>query len=156
MLLLHLILFLDLLFYHSLLLLLFIVLFRLEEVLAVVVIAWMLLLHLLRMEVVIPNFILRVSARFPRARQRRLQSLLGDVEVLLIFLRVHAEVFGIEKDLFLGRFIVFIELFIKNFITLGDKEVSRAAVHTGRYRYLLPSIVVVLLVILTRGTDTLP
>ena len=68
LLLLHLILLLDLLFQFGFLLLFDLGLASIEVVLSIVVIAWMLSLHLLCVEVVVPDLILRVLAWLPRAR----------------------------------------------------------------------------------------
>ena len=52
----------------------------LQIVLAVVVITRMVFLHLLGVEVVVPDVLLGILAWLPRARERRFETFFGDIE----------------------------------------------------------------------------
>ena len=52
----------------------------LQIVLAVVVITRMIFLHLLGVEIVVPDVLLGILAWLPRARERRFEAFFGDIE----------------------------------------------------------------------------
>ena len=92
-----------------------------EVVLPIVVVTRMVLLHLIGLEVVVPDITLWVSAGFPRTRERRLQTLFSDVEKMLILFKVHAEVPRIVFDVFQARLKVLIQLFFQELVPLGNQ-----------------------------------
>jgi len=84
----------------------------------------MVLLHLLGVEIVVPNVALGVLAGFPGTGQGCFQTFLGDVEEVPIVLEVHAEVLGILLDLLVVRLVILVKLFLQELVALCHQGVS--------------------------------
>ena len=103
---------------------LFLGLLGIEVELSVVVIAGMLLLQLFAFKVVVVNGTARRLARFPLARQRRLEALFGDVEMLLVAIDVHTKETSVLSDFLLGRIVVIIKLFFHELVSFKPRDTT--------------------------------
>lgn len=84
----------------------------------IVIIAGMILLEGLCLKVEVVDVPARAAAGLPLIGQRRLQTLLSNVEQIPILFHVHSEILGILLDFLLGWLIFLVKFFLHDLKTL--------------------------------------